>query len=59
MKRRELEQQLREMGWIFSRHGNKHDIWTNGASEIAVPRHHEINEYTAKKILRDAGENKP
>ncbi len=55
MKRRELERQLRERGWALSRHGSKHDVWTRGEREIVIPRHAEINEYTAKAILREAG----
>lgn len=55
MKRRELERQLRERGWRLARHGRKHDVWVQGEREIAVPRHAEINEYTAKAILRQAG----
>jgi mRNA interferase HicA len=55
MKRRELEQQMKILGWKLIRHGSRHDIWTDGEREIAVPRHNEINEYTAKAILKDAG----
>jgi len=58
MKRRELEQKLRKLGWELTRHGGKHDIWTDGEREGAVPRHKEINEYTAKAILNEAGGQK-
>jgi len=54
MKRHELEKKLKEMNWKLNRHGGKHDIWTNGEREIAVPRHKEINEYTAKAIIGEA-----
>jgi len=54
MKRRDLEKKLRSMGWILIRHGGRHDVWSDGNREIAVPRHNEINEYTAKAILKDA-----
>jgi len=54
VKRRELEKKLQKLGWKLDRHGGKHDIWTNGEYEIAVPRHNEINEYTAKAILKEA-----
>ncbi|MFH1436886.1 MAG: type II toxin-antitoxin system HicA family toxin [Pseudomonadota bacterium] len=58
MKRHELEKKLRAMGWRFARHGRKHDVWTNGDRVIAVPRHREINEYTAHAILKNArGDN--
>jgi len=55
MKRRELERRLRELGWELSRHGGRHDVWIRGEREIVVPRHAEINEYTAKAIIREAG----
>ena len=58
MKRKELEKKLMILGWNLTRHGRKHDIWTNGEYEIAVPRHNEINEYTAKALLKTAkGDN--
>jgi mRNA interferase HicA len=55
MKRKELERKLREAGWQLLRHGGKHDVWTNGTIEEPVPRHPEINEMLARKILRKAG----
>jgi predicted RNA binding protein YcfA (HicA-like mRNA interferase family) len=55
MKRRDLEKRLRALGWLLVRHGARHDVWSDGEREIAVPRHNEINEYTAKAILREAG----
>ncbi len=54
MKRRELEQRLRAIGWRFVRHGGSHDVWTDGRNETAVPRHREIREGTARGILRYA-----
>ncbi|MCB0383768.1 MAG: type II toxin-antitoxin system HicA family toxin [Bdellovibrionales bacterium] len=36
------------------RQGGSHEIWTNGKDKVAVPRHREINEMTAKAILRQA-----
>ncbi|MDE2060385.1 MAG: type II toxin-antitoxin system HicA family toxin [candidate division NC10 bacterium] len=54
MKRRDLEKKLRDLGWQRARHGARHDVWARGERELVVPRHVEINEYTAKAILRDA-----
>jgi mRNA interferase HicA len=54
MKRRELEKRLRSLGWHLVRHGARHDVWSDGETEIAVPRHSDINEYTAKAILKEA-----
>jgi len=54
MKRTQLEKRLKDSGWRIDRHGRKHDIWTNGEYEIAVPLHKEINEYTANAILKEA-----
>ncbi|MDD5306276.1 MAG: type II toxin-antitoxin system HicA family toxin [Deltaproteobacteria bacterium] len=54
MKRRDLEKKLTDFGWWLKRHGGRHDYWTNGSDEEAVPRHNEINENLARKILRAA-----
>ena len=59
MKRRDLEKKLAELGWYFERHGGNHDVWTNGKESEPLPRHNEINEYLAKKILKKARENPP
>jgi predicted RNA binding protein YcfA (HicA-like mRNA interferase family) len=57
VKKRELERTLRENGWWFLRSGSKHDVWTNGEIDEYVPRHTEIGEGLAKKILKTAKEN--
>lgn len=55
MKRRDLEQQLKELGWRFKRHGKCHDVWINGKGDMeSVPRHTEIKEILAEKILKNA-----
>ena len=43
MKKRDLEKALRRIGWTFLRHGKRHDIWTDGDREEAIPRHNEID----------------
>jgi mRNA interferase HicA len=59
MKRRDLEKQLRDLGWMLVRRGGRHDIWGREEYEIAIPRHREIKEYTVGAILRSAkGERK-
>lgn len=59
MKRRKLSQELSNLGWYKLREGANHEIWTNGIDKTEVPRHNEINEYTAKSILRKAKTNPP
>lgn len=59
MKKRDLEKRLAKLGWYFCRHGGKHDYWTNGEIHESVPRHTEVNEMLAKKILRVAENNPP
>jgi mRNA interferase HicA len=54
VKKRDLEQELKKLGWWFKRHGSNHDIWTDGEAEEAVPRHREINEILARSILKMA-----
>ncbi len=51
VKLRELEKQLRQLGWRIVRESGKLTAWSNGVNEIAIPRHKEINEYTTLRIL--------
>jgi len=53
MKRLALVKRIEQMGCILLRHGSRHDIYHNpvtGHSE-PVPRHREINEILAKRIM--------
>ena len=55
MKRHELVKKLSQAGCIRLRHGAKHDIYHNpntGNSE-PIPRHREINEHLARKIIKN------
>ena len=55
MKWAELLKQLTEKGVVFVRHGSNHDIYLqpkNGNTE-PVPRHSEIKEFMARKILKN------
>jgi predicted RNA binding protein YcfA (HicA-like mRNA interferase family) len=55
VKRRELISKLETAGCALLRHGAKHDIYHNpktGRSQ-PVPRHTEINEFLARKIIKD------
>ena len=54
MKRKDLERELKDAGWWFLRHGGNHDTWTNGHEIEQIPRHREIGENLAKKIVRRA-----
>jgi len=55
VKRVDLVKQLERAGCKLLRHGAKHDIYHNPEPGISqpVPRHREINERLAKKIIRD------
>jgi len=57
MKRRELERKLRIVGCYLKREGGSHSLWVNPANGAieAVPRHNEIKEPLAKKILKKLG----
>lgn len=59
MKKRDLEKELSHLGWWLKRQGGNHEIWTNGEDTEAVPRHREIKEILAKKILQIAKNNPP
>jgi mRNA interferase HicA len=55
MKRRDLVAAVEAAGARLLRSGGKHDIYHNpktGATQ-PIPRHREINELLARKILRD------
>jgi mRNA interferase HicA len=54
VKRRELERRLLALGWSLVRHGGNHDVWTDGEQLEYVPRHAEINDNLARKILKKA-----
>jgi mRNA interferase HicA len=58
MKKKDLERQLRKLGWYFLRHGGNHDIWSNGDAIEQIPRHNELDYYLAKKILNTAEHNR-
>lgn len=55
MKSRDLIKALTDNGFKLYRHGSNHDIYRKGKISISVPRHKEINEDTARAILREAG----
>lgn len=52
MKRKDLEKRLKKAGFVFVRHGGKHDVFQRGKDEEQLPRHTEINESLAKAIIR-------
>ena len=59
MKRRDLVAELERIGCVLLRNGAKHDIYHNpntGKSE-PVPRHREISELLAKKILKSLAQD--
>ena len=57
MKRRDLERRLRMAGCLLKREGTSHSIWINPATGVkeAVPRHNDIKEPLARKILASLG----
>ncbi len=55
MKRRDLVKLFEKNGWYFLRDGGRHDIYTNGEVSEPIPRHKEINEVLAKKLIQKHG----
>jgi mRNA interferase HicA len=57
MKRLLLERKLRIAGCYMKREGASHALWVNPANgrTEAVPRHTEIKEPLARKILKSLG----
>jgi len=54
VKKEKLLEKIRAAGAIFVRNGRKHDIYENPRTHeyAQIPRHSDINEYTAKDILK-------
>jgi len=54
MKRIELIKIIEKNGAVFIRHGSNHDWYKNNESGVfeAVPRHREIKDLLAKKIIK-------
>ncbi|HEY8089604.1 MAG TPA: type II toxin-antitoxin system HicA family toxin [Polyangiaceae bacterium] len=59
MRRRDLVRQIIALGAVFVREGGGHSIYQNPRTGqlIPVPRHVEIAEVLARKIIRDAAKN--
>ena len=59
MKRLDLIKKLKAAGCELLRHGGKHEVYHNPKTGLSqpVPRHREINERLAKKIIRDLAED--
>jgi predicted RNA binding protein YcfA (HicA-like mRNA interferase family) len=55
VKRRHLLRKLSGAGFVLVRTKGPHDVLRRGDLAIAVPRHREIKEYLARKVLREAG----
>ncbi len=62
MKKRQLVRRLQaiaasaDLALDLVREGANHEIWRIGNERIVIPRHREVNEYTAEGILRRARE---
>ena len=54
MKRKDLERRLRVAGCYLKREGASHSLWINPKTGVveAIPRHKEIKEPLARKILK-------
>lgn len=55
MKRRDLVRHLEAHGCELLREGSSHSVFVNRAKgkSSTVPRHNEVNDFTARKICRD------
>jgi mRNA interferase HicA len=54
VKRLDLIRALEQAGCVLVRHGAKHDWYRHPVTGVlqAVPRHREVNEHLARRILR-------
>jgi hypothetical protein len=42
-----------EVPCLLVRHGSRHEVWEVGGVRVSIPRHRDINEWTAEAIMRD------
>jgi len=61
MKRVNLIKTIEGFGCVFVRHGGKHDWYRNPNTGVSqpVPRHREINEHLARRIIRTLENDDP
>ncbi|MBC8351478.1 MAG: type II toxin-antitoxin system HicA family toxin [Planctomycetes bacterium] len=54
MKRVELIKAIEAFGCVLIRHGGKHDWYRNPSTGVSqpIPRHREIKEHLAKRIIK-------
>jgi hypothetical protein len=59
MKRRALIQRIRaaalteDVSCVLIRQGSRHEFWDVGGVRLSIPRHRDINDWTAEAIMRD------
>jgi mRNA interferase HicA len=41
--------------FVLVREGSEHSVYRYGTQQVVVPRHRELNEITARAILKDLG----
>jgi len=61
MSRQTLLRHLRRHGCSLLREGGGHSVWINPANgrQASVPRHRDVNDYTARGICRQLGIPEP
>ena len=58
MKRRDLLRDIAAAAngtgraWTRLRQGSEHEIWVCGGTKVSIPRHAEVNELTALRIMQ-------
>ncbi|HEY6319647.1 MAG TPA: hypothetical protein VI462_17380 [Acidimicrobiia bacterium] len=53
LKRIARQARANNVTWQLVREGRQHEIWLCGAKQVSIPRHREINTYTAEAIMKD------
>ncbi len=61
MKRQDLLRHLRKHGCRLLREGRGHSVWVSPANnrQSTIPRHREVDDYTARAICRQLGVPEP
>ena len=56
MKRISSRAKEADVIWEFVRDGARHELWRCGDQSVSIPRHNDINELTAERIMKDLEE---
>lgn len=55
--KKKVRKRIKQPRLVVREARSNHDHWTNGNEKTTVPRHPDVNEMTAKSIIKKASQN--